>query len=88
MLGLVHERDSIYCNKWKWYLMTFTTISDDDNIIDCNKWHFNRFLNPWLRRIPTCMQWDISYKYQSPDPLTHSSPYPSTWTLYYPGLVC
>ena len=25
--------------------MTFTAISDNDNIIDYNKWHFNRFLN-------------------------------------------
>ena len=28
--------------------MTFTTISDNHNIIDYNKWHFNRFLNPCL----------------------------------------
>ncbi len=29
--------------------MTFTAlISDNDDIIDCNKWHFNRFLNPCL----------------------------------------
>ncbi len=27
--------------------MTFTVTSDNDNIIDCNKWHFNRFLVEW-----------------------------------------
>jgi hypothetical protein len=35
--------DDIYCNNWhfKWQLF-------NDNIIDYNKWHFNRFLNPCL----------------------------------------
>jgi hypothetical protein len=28
--------------------MKFTVISDNDNIIDCNKWHFKWFLNPYL----------------------------------------
>ena len=43
-----HYRDSIYNNKWKWKSMTFTVICDNDDIIDCNKWHFDRYLNPWL----------------------------------------
>jgi hypothetical protein len=36
--------DSIYCNKRKRQLMPFTAISNSDNIIDCNKLRFNRFL--------------------------------------------
>ena len=64
--------------------MTFTSISDHDNIIDCNKWHFNRFLNPYLfdgnkwhfnrflnacpSRFPVWIQSAISYKYQDPTP--------------------
>ena len=43
--------DSIYCNKWKWYSMSFTTISDNDKMIDCNKWHLNRFLNRFLIQV-------------------------------------
>jgi hypothetical protein len=59
--------------------MTVTGISDNDNVIDynkwhfnrflrpglfdCNKWHFNRFLNPYLSRLPVCIQRAISYKY-------------------------
>ncbi len=50
--------------------MTFTVVSDNDNIIDCNKWNFNQFLNACLSRLPTCSQRAISYKYQSPNPLT------------------
>jgi hypothetical protein len=29
-------------------MMTFTVVSDNDNIIVSNKWHFNRFLNQCL----------------------------------------
>ncbi len=63
--------------------MTFTAISDNDNIIDCNKWHFNRclkpclfdgnkwhfnrFLNAVLSRLPPCSQRSISCKYQAPN---------------------
>jgi hypothetical protein len=38
---------NVYCNKWyyKWHLFY-------DNIIDSNKWHFNRFLNQWLHPKP------------------------------------
>ncbi len=75
------------------FWMTFTAISDKDNILDCNKWHFNRFVNPclfdcnkwqfnrllnvYLSRFPTCSQRAISCKYQSPNSLTQSSPSPS-----------
>ncbi len=38
--------------------MTFTAlISDNDDIIDCNKWHFNRFLNPCLF---DCNKWHFN----------------------------
>jgi hypothetical protein len=69
-------------------IILLTVISDDDNIIDCdkwhvnrflnpclfdcNKWHINRFLNPWLSRLPTSSQRTISYEYHPPNPLTHS----------------
>jgi hypothetical protein len=36
--------------------MSFTTISDNDYIIDYNKWHFNRFLNPYLF---DCNKWPL-----------------------------
>jgi hypothetical protein len=50
-LGPGHQGDFIYCNKWKWWSMPFTAISDNNNILDCNKWHFNRFLNRCLLRV-------------------------------------
>jgi hypothetical protein len=42
------HRKGFHLLKWKWWSMTFTVISDNDNIIDWNKWHFHRFLNPCL----------------------------------------
>ncbi len=70
--------DDIYCNKCHFNWHPFY-----DNIIDCNKWHFNRFLNPclfdakkWhfnrfvnagLSTVPGYSQWSTSYKYQTPN---------------------
>ena len=64
-IGFSQLGDSIYNNKWKWLSMTFTALSDNNNIIDCNKWR------------------TILYKYQSPNPLTHSSPSPGKFLLVF-----
>ena len=63
--------------------MTFT-ISDNDNIIDYNTWHFNRFINPCLSSFTTCNQRVISYKYQSPNP----SPIPPLYRTHLLNCVC
>ncbi len=81
--------DDIYCKKWQFKWHPFY-----DNIIDCNKWHFNRFLNPYLfdcntwhfnrflnqclSRIPEWNQRGISCKYHLSNPLTQSE-----WYLFW-----